>query len=86
MALTTTAALAITPFHSVIKMPLKNSIVLCVFQLIELCADTRKHALTIVDAFGHPEECVTAPIAGVKNEDVPWAFYPAAKPEHLSKL
>ena len=46
------------------------------FQYINLCREARKHALDIVEAFGHPKICVGAPIAGIPNDDAPWAYYP----------
>ena len=45
-------------------------------QYIALCREVSLNSLDIVEAFCHPENCVHAPIAGVKSDNSPWAYYP----------
>jgi hypothetical protein len=53
-------------------------------QLIDLCRETRAHALQVVDAFCHTDNCIHAPIAGVQQGfSSHWAFYPRANKAKL---
>ena len=39
------------------------------YRIDRLCADLAPHAEALVDAFGIPDQCLAAPIAGIKASD-----------------
>ena len=56
------------------------------FQYIDLCKQTKEHALEVVTAFRTPANCLHAPIAGVPTDRAHWAYYPDPQPSAKSKL
>ncbi|XP_074662548.1 acyl-coenzyme A oxidase-like protein isoform X2 [Tubulanus polymorphus] len=54
-------------------------------KMLELCKETRQHALSIIKAFDHPDVCVGAPIAGYYDESAPWAYFPELNNEEKVK-
>ncbi|XP_075418784.1 acyl-coenzyme A oxidase-like protein [Tenrec ecaudatus] len=45
-------------------------------QLLDLCDLVKNDALRVISAFNIPHTSLHAPIAGIPNPRVPWAFYP----------